>query len=119
MRVVDSSIAILGGSDVTGGAESVGPDSPVLRVEGICVLGGVEIRRKARKGDKGSVGRSLGGRRDLMLEGVMVEDVIGRALQTRHEVHHLMRERRRAVREQIREQRRDLGHGTWTSSDDE
>ena len=50
MRVVDNGTAILGGRDITGdAAEAVGPDSPLLRIEGICVLGGIEVKRKARK----------------------------------------------------------------------
>jgi Domain of unknown function (DUF1707)/Cell wall-active antibiotics response 4TMS YvqF len=114
MRVIDNGVAILGGIDVTGGAGSVRPDSPVLRVEGICVLGGVEVRRKARRGDKGSGSRSLGRGGDVMLE-----DVIGHALEARHEIRHQIRDQRRAVRDQLREQRRDMRHGTWTSPDDE
>jgi hypothetical protein len=51
MRVVDNTSAILGGTEVTGEtAESAGPDVPVLRVEGTCVLGGVEVKHKRRKG---------------------------------------------------------------------
>jgi hypothetical protein len=54
MRVVDGGgVAILGGRDIAGAsAESAGPDAPVLRVEGTCVLGGIDVRRKARKGLK-------------------------------------------------------------------
>ena len=29
--------------------EAAGPDAPVLRIEGTCVLGGIEVKRKARK----------------------------------------------------------------------
>jgi hypothetical protein len=50
MRVVDNGTAILGGREITGDpAEALGPDSPLLRIEGICVLGGIEVKRKARK----------------------------------------------------------------------
>ena len=50
MRVVDNGIAILGGREVTGNpAEASSPDAPVLRIEGACVLGGIEVLRKARK----------------------------------------------------------------------
>jgi hypothetical protein len=50
MRVVYSGIAILGGREVTGNpAEASSPDAPVLRIEGACVLGGIEVQRKARK----------------------------------------------------------------------
>lgn len=50
MRVVDSGTAILGGREIAGNeAEAASPDAPVLRIEGACVLGGVEVKRKARK----------------------------------------------------------------------
>lgn len=50
MRVVDSGIAILGGRDITGNAdESASPDAPVLRIEGACILGGIDVKRKPRK----------------------------------------------------------------------
>ena len=50
MRVVDSGTAILGGREIAGNsAESSSPDAPVLRIEGTCVLGGVEVKRKPRK----------------------------------------------------------------------
>jgi Domain of unknown function (DUF1707)/Cell wall-active antibiotics response 4TMS YvqF len=50
MRVVDNGIAILGGREIAGNAdESASPDAPVLRVEGVCVLGGIEVKRKSRK----------------------------------------------------------------------
>jgi hypothetical protein len=50
MRVVDNTAAILGGSDVTGKVpDESDANSPVLRVEGVCILGGVGIERKARK----------------------------------------------------------------------
>jgi uncharacterized protein DUF1707/cell wall-active antibiotic response 4TMS protein YvqF len=53
MRVVDNTAAILGGSDVTGKVADVsGPDSPVLRIEGVCILGGVGVERKQRKEPK-------------------------------------------------------------------
>jgi hypothetical protein len=50
MRVVDSGIAIFGGRDVKGStAESERPDSPVLRLEGACVFGGIDVKHKQRK----------------------------------------------------------------------
>jgi hypothetical protein len=53
MRVVDNGIAILGGRDIAGNAdESASPDAPVLRIEGTCVLGGVEVKRRSRKSFK-------------------------------------------------------------------
>jgi hypothetical protein len=54
MRVVDNGIAILGGREVTGNpAEASSPDAPVLRVEGACILGGMEVKRRERKQPKG------------------------------------------------------------------
>ncbi|HSR85035.1 MAG TPA: DUF1707 domain-containing protein [Streptosporangiaceae bacterium] len=53
MRVVDNTAAILGGSDVGGKvADESDADSPVLRVEGVCILGGVGIERRERKQPK-------------------------------------------------------------------
>ena len=53
MRVVDNGIAILGGRDIAGNAdESASPDAPVLRIEGTCVLGGVEVKRRSRNSFK-------------------------------------------------------------------
>ena len=51
MRVVDGGgIAILGGRDISASsAEAAGPDAPVLRVVGTCVLGGLDVKHKARK----------------------------------------------------------------------
>lgn len=50
MRVVDNGVAILGAREITGNeAQAASPDSPVLRIEGCCVLGAMEVRRKARK----------------------------------------------------------------------
>ena len=54
MRVVDSGVAIFGGRDVSGdSAESAAPDSPVLRLQGACVLGGVSVKHKQRKPQRG------------------------------------------------------------------
>jgi hypothetical protein len=53
MRVIDNGTAILGGREITGNSdEALSPDAPVLRIEGICVLGGVEVKHKARKPPK-------------------------------------------------------------------
>jgi hypothetical protein len=50
MRVVDSGSAILGGREISGNSEEASsPDAPVLRIDGICVLGGVDVKHKARK----------------------------------------------------------------------
>jgi hypothetical protein len=114
MRVVDNGIAILGGREIRGDASAVSPDSPVLRLEGVCVLGGLEVKRKARRGEKGSRARSVGRRHDLVLE-----DVIGQALEARHEMRHQIREQRREIRDQMRERRREIRGDTWPSPDDE
>jgi hypothetical protein len=50
MRVVDSGVAIFGGRDVSGeSSEPEAPDSPVLRLQGTCVFGGVSVKHKQRK----------------------------------------------------------------------
>jgi hypothetical protein len=50
MRVVDSGIAILGGREIAGNPDdAASPDAPVLRIEGACVLGGIDVQRKSRK----------------------------------------------------------------------
>jgi Domain of unknown function (DUF1707)/Cell wall-active antibiotics response 4TMS YvqF len=50
MRVIDSGVAIFGGRDVSGNsAESERPDSPVLRLSGACVFGGISVKHKQRK----------------------------------------------------------------------
>jgi hypothetical protein len=59
MRVVDNTAAILGGSDITGKiAEPLDPDAPVLRIEGVCILGGMGVERKERKQPKALRGGS-------------------------------------------------------------
>jgi hypothetical protein len=50
MRVVDSGVAIFGGRDVSGessGSETA--DSPVLRLHGACVFGGVSVKHKPKR----------------------------------------------------------------------
>jgi hypothetical protein len=50
MRVIDNGIAILGGRDIAGRtADSANPGAPVLRIEGACVLGGMEVKRRPRR----------------------------------------------------------------------
>jgi hypothetical protein len=54
MRVTDSGVAIFGGRDVSGNsAESERPDSPVLRLTGACVFGGISVKHKQRKAKLG------------------------------------------------------------------
>jgi Domain of unknown function (DUF1707)/Cell wall-active antibiotics response 4TMS YvqF len=56
MRVVDSGVAVFGGRDVTGETpESESPDSPVLRIQGACVFGGISVKHKARKDDRRAI----------------------------------------------------------------
>ena len=88
MRVVDSGIAILGGREVTGNpGEASSPDAPVLRIEGACVLGGVEVKRKSpkRKGSKDDARAAVG-------------YVLDQVRERRRELHHEMRARRREIR---------------------
>ncbi|HXW88607.1 MAG TPA: DUF1707 domain-containing protein [Streptosporangiaceae bacterium] len=112
MRVIDNGSAILGGREIRGGPESGGPDSPVLRIEGICVLGGIEVRRKQRRGER-PASRALGRRSDLVLE-----DVRGQAIERRRDLHDEIRERRRAWRDEMRAQRRDLRRGSAEPDDE-
>jgi hypothetical protein len=56
MRVVDSGIAVFGGRDVSDETpESESPDSPVLRIQGACVFGGISIRHKQRKEKRNAI----------------------------------------------------------------
>jgi hypothetical protein len=112
MQVIDNGVAILGGREIHGDAAAVAPDSPVLRIEGVCVLGGLEVRRRPRKGAKRprSAQSALGFRGDLV-----VENLVGEAIARRHEVRDHIRERRREWRDQRREWRR----GGWSDSTEE
>jgi hypothetical protein len=112
MQVIDNGVAILGGREIHGDAAAVTPDSPVLRIEGVCVLGGLEVRRRPRKGDRRarSPQSALGFRGDLV-----VENLVGEAMARRHEVRDHLRERRREWRDQRREWRR----GGWSDSTEE
>jgi hypothetical protein len=112
MRVIDNGTAILGGREIKGGPEEVGPDSPVLRIEGICVLGGIEVRRRARKGS-GPRRAGLGQRGDFMLE-----DVIGRAIERRRELHDQIHSHRREWHEERRQQRREWRRGLADPDDE-
>jgi hypothetical protein len=112
MRVIDNGTAILGGREIKGGPEEVGPDSPVLRIEGICILGGIEVRRRARKGS-GPRRAGLGQRGDFMLE-----DVIGRAIERRRELHDQIHSHRREWHEERRQQRREWRRGLADPDDE-
>ena len=113
MHVVDNGVAILGGREIKGGAGNVGPDSPVLRIEGVCVLGGLEVRRRPRPGDKASRRAAIGERGDFVLE-----DVLGRVIEQRREFRDEARERRREWRDQRRVQRHEWRHGVADPDDD-
>ena len=52
MRVVDTGSAVFGGREIAGDSDETGPDSPVLRLTGMCVFGGIEVSRKPRKSDR-------------------------------------------------------------------
>jgi uncharacterized protein DUF1707/cell wall-active antibiotic response 4TMS protein YvqF len=52
MRVVDTGSAVFGGREIAGDSDETGPDSPVLRLTGNCVFGGIEVSRKPRKSDR-------------------------------------------------------------------
>jgi len=107
MRVVDNGIAILGGREVTGNpGEASSPDAPVLRVEGTCILGGVEIKRKSRK-------RKASKDDARAAVGYVLDQVRDR----RREVHEQIRDRRREVHDEMRARRREIRR-TWSESDD-
>jgi hypothetical protein len=98
MRVVDNGIAILGGREVAGNpGEAASPDAPVLRIEGACILGGMEVKRKSRK--------RKGGKDDAR---AAVGYVLGQVRDRHREVHEQIRDQRREVHEQIRGRRREV-----------
>jgi hypothetical protein len=53
MHVIDSGVAIFGGRDISGeSSESEGPNAPLLRIQGVCVFGGMSVRHKRRKSNR-------------------------------------------------------------------
>ncbi|HUC22663.1 MAG TPA: DUF1707 domain-containing protein [Streptosporangiaceae bacterium] len=115
MRVVDNGIAILGGREVTGNPPAASsPDAPVLRVEGACVLGGVEIKRKERKRKGSKKDSDAFGRSTLPYRRDVLDDVRGR----RREIHDQIRDRRREIHQDMRERRREIRR-TWNGDGDE
>jgi hypothetical protein len=115
MRVIDNGIAILGGREVAGDSpESGAPGAPVLRIEGACVLGGIEVKRRARKRKGISDGKRLtaGAPGDFGVFGILDQ-----VRDHQHEVHRQIREQRRELHEQLREQRRQMRRG-WTGDDE-
>lgn len=117
MRVVDNGVAILGGREIKGSEAPVSPDAPVLRIEGVCVLGGLEVRRKARRGERQP--KDPEGRNALGMRGSLVlENVVSEAMDRRQEVRDQIKAQRRAVRDQLRQQRHQWRRG-WSDHDDE
>jgi hypothetical protein len=50
MRVIDRGVAIFGGRDTgSDSAEAEGPDAPVLRLTGLTLFGGIDLKHKRRK----------------------------------------------------------------------
>jgi hypothetical protein len=108
MRVVDNGIAILGGREITGNPdEASSPDAPVLRIEGACILGGVEVKRKSRKrkGSKSDARAAVG-------------YVLDQVLDRRHEVHEQIRDRRRELHDEMRARRREIRRAWGSEGDD-
>jgi hypothetical protein len=61
MHVIDNGWALLGGREIPPeSTESASPDAPVLRLTGVSILGGIEVRRKRRKDDGSRRGLSIG-----------------------------------------------------------
>jgi Domain of unknown function (DUF1707)/Cell wall-active antibiotics response 4TMS YvqF len=115
MRVIDNGFAVLGGREIAGdSAESADPNAPLLRIEGACVLGGMEVRRRPRKGSKRK-GLSGGSAR---LSGGLDMNVLGQVRERRQEIHREIRERRHDIHQQIRDQRRAMRR-PWTDDDDD
>jgi len=117
MRVVDNGIAILGGREVTGNPPAAaGPDAPVLRVEGTCVLGGMEIKRKERKGSKKGIKKGIDtfGPSGLAFR----HDVLDEVRDRRREIHDQIRDRRREIHQDMRERRREIRRA-WSGDGDE
>ena len=113
MHVIDNGVAILGGRETAGDSpESAAPGAPVLRIEGTCVLGGIEVRRRGRKGSRRD-DRRIGPGSPDDLSDLSIRDQIRHQ---RHEVHRMVHDQRRQVHEQIRQQRRELRRG-WNGDD--
>lgn len=109
MRVVDNGVAILGGREIAGNPdEAAHPDAPVLRIEGACVLGGIEVKRKPRKRGKDRTGPAGG-----VAGPFYGSDVLGQIRDTRREVHDQIRDARREVHREIRTRRRQIRRG-WS-----
>jgi hypothetical protein len=98
MRVVDSGVAFLGGREITGDSdESAKADAPVLRIVGTCVLGGLEVRRRPRRGSKGKRLTGSGGE----FAGELGDRFRARR-ELRDDIRNELRERRRELRRRLR-----------------
>jgi hypothetical protein len=115
MRVIDNGIAILGGREIAGqNSDSVGAQAPLLRIEGFCLLGGVEVKRKPRRGDRGQRGRPDS--QDAFLTGGLPG--LAHARDQRRELHHQLHQQRHELRHQLRDQRRAWRQG-WSDEDED
>ncbi|GAA4625155.1 DUF1707 domain-containing protein [Actinoallomurus vinaceus] len=90
VRVLSSVASILGGCQLPSD-ETVGPDAPVIRLTGMALLGGVDVKRAA-SGD--STGSAKADHRDFHTR-------------ERH-LHREFREKQREVHREFREQQREL-----------
>jgi hypothetical protein len=117
MRVVDEGgVAILGGRDIAGSsAESADQGAPVLRIQGNCVLGGIDVRRKARKGSAGSDGGDVTIR---LPGGGQRGEILGQIRGQRREIRDQIHQQRRDIHDQMRQQRRELRRNWGGDSDD-
>jgi hypothetical protein len=112
MNVIDNGIAILGGRDVAGPtAQSADQATPVLRIEGICLLGGLEVKRKARRGSSDSVG----GSESTALPGSGFGYGLRELRDQRREMHRQIHDSRREMHNHLHQRRREM---RWGSTDD-
>jgi hypothetical protein len=111
MHVIDNGIAILGGREIAGqSAESAGADAPILRIEGFCLLGGLEVKRRPRRNQRGQEAIQ-----DASWSGGLPG--LAQARYQRRELHHQIHQHRHDLRHQLREQRREMRRG-WTEDDE-
>jgi Domain of unknown function (DUF1707)/Cell wall-active antibiotics response 4TMS YvqF len=112
MRVIDNGVAILGGREMAGqSSESPGAEAPVLRIEGFCLLGGIEVKRKPRRAQRGQQDAQ-----DTSLLGGWPG--LAQARYDRREWRHQLHQQHHDLRHQLRDQRRDLRRG-WTGDDED
>ncbi|MCW2889159.1 MAG: hypothetical protein QOE54_1317 [Streptosporangiaceae bacterium] len=63
VRVIDSGMAIFGGRSIAGG-DPDDPNAPVIRLTGFTLFGGVDVKRRAPKGEQGDFRERLREQRD-------------------------------------------------------